>query len=35
MKSNEMYVVKTPSSDGKDKIRFAATQGVLINKKQA
>ena len=35
MKSTEMYVVKTPSSDGKDKIRFASTQGVLINKKQA
>ena len=34
-KSTEMYVVKTPSNDGKDKIRFASTQGVLVNKKQA
>jgi hypothetical protein len=34
-KSTEMYVVKSPSSDGKDKIRFASTKGVLINKKQA
>ena len=35
-KSTEMYMVKTPSSvDGKDKIRFASTKGVLINKKQA
>ncbi len=34
-KATEMYVVKTPASDGKDKIRFASTQGVLVNKKQA
>ena len=34
-KATEMYVVKTPSIDGKDKIRFAETNGVLINKKQA
>lgn len=34
-KSTEMYVVKTPTLDGKDKIRFASTNGVLINKKQA
>lgn len=34
-KSTEMYVVKSPTSDGKEKIRFASTDGVLINKKQA
>jgi hypothetical protein len=34
-KSTEMYVVKTPNNEGKDKIRFASTNGVLINKKQA
>lgn len=34
-KATEMYVVKTPTLEGKDKIRFAATEGVLINKKQA
>lgn len=34
-KSTEMYVVKTPSIDGTDKIRFASTKGVLVNKKQA
>jgi hypothetical protein len=34
-KSTEMYVVKTPSADGTDKIRFASTKGVLVNKKQA
>lgn len=34
-KSTEMYVVKTPSVEGKDKIRFASTNGVLVNKKQA
>ena len=34
-KATEMYVVKTPTIDGKDKIRFADTNGVLINKKQA
>ncbi len=34
-KSTEIYVVKTPSNEGKDKIRFALTNGVLVNKKQA
>lgn len=34
-KSTEMYVVKTPTLEGKDKIRFASTNGVLVNKKQA
>ena len=34
-KANEMYVVKSPTNEGKDKIRFAATNGVLIDKKQA
>ncbi|MFP5384998.1 MAG: hypothetical protein ACLGHN_02900 [Bacteriovoracia bacterium] len=34
-KSTEMYVVKTPGAEGKDKMRFASTNGVLINKKQA
>lgn len=34
-KSTEIYVVKTPSSEGKDKIHFASTNGVLVNKKQA
>jgi hypothetical protein len=34
-KSTEMYVVKTPTPEGKDKIRFASTNGVLVNKKQA
>jgi hypothetical protein len=34
-KSTEMYVVKESSVDGKDKIRFASTNGVLVNKKQA
>ncbi len=34
-KSTEMYVVKTPTNEGKDKIRFASTNGVLVNKKQA
>ena len=34
-KATEMYVVKTPTPEGKDKIRFASTNGVLINKKQA
>lgn len=31
----EMYVVKTPTIEGKEKIRFASTNGVLVNKKQA
>ncbi len=34
-RANEMYVVKSHSLDGKEKIRFASTNGVLINKKQA
>lgn len=34
-KSTEMYIVKTPLEDGKEKIRFASTNGVLVNKKQA
>lgn len=33
-KATEMYVVKS-NIDGKEKIRFASTNGVLINKKQA
>ncbi len=33
-KATEMYVVKS-NVDGKEKIRFASTNGVLINKKQA
>lgn len=34
-KSTEIYVVKTSDHEGKDKIRFASTNGVLVNKKQA
>jgi hypothetical protein len=34
-KSTEMYVVKTKTEEGKEKIRFASTDGVLVNKKQA
>jgi hypothetical protein len=34
-KATEMYVVKSQTIDGKEKIRFASTHGVLINKKQA
>ena len=34
-KSTEMYVVKSSGPDGKEKVRFAATHGVLVNKKQA
>jgi len=34
-KSTEMYIVKTSTIDGKEKIRFASTHGVLVNKKQA
>ncbi len=34
-KASEMYVVKSQSLDGKEKIRFASTNGVLVNKKQA
>lgn len=34
-KATEMYVVKIPTPEGKAKITFAATAGVLVNKKQA
>lgn len=34
-RSAEMYVVKTATVEGKDKIRFASTNGVLVDKKQA
>jgi hypothetical protein len=34
-KSTEMYVVKSQTDEGKEKIRFASTNGILINKKQA
>lgn len=34
-RSTEMYVVKTPTIDGKEKIRFAGTNGILVDKKQA
>ena len=34
-RSTEMYVVKSATFEGKEKIRFAATNGVLVNKKQA
>lgn len=34
-KATEMYVVKTKTEEGKEKIRFASTDGVLVNKKQA
>lgn len=34
-RSTEMYVVKTPTIEGKEKIRFADTNGILVNKKQA
>lgn len=34
-RSTEMYVVKSPTIDGKEKIRFAETNGILVNKKQA
>lgn len=34
-KSAEMYVVKTTELNGKEKIRIAATRGVLVDKKQA
>jgi hypothetical protein len=33
-KFTDMYVVKPEKTSGNEKIRFAATQGVLINKKQ-
>lgn len=34
-RATQMYVVKTPTVEGKEKIRFAETNGVLLNKKQA
>jgi hypothetical protein len=34
-KSTQMYIVKTSTIDGKEKIRFASTDGVLVDKKQA
>lgn len=34
-RSTEMYVVKTQTLEGKEKIRFASTNGILVNKKQA
>ena len=34
-KSTQTYVVKSQSLEGQEKIRFAATSGVLINKRQA
>ena len=34
-KATEMYVVKSQDPEGKEKIRFASTNGVLVNKKQA
>lgn len=34
-KSAEMYVVKTQDEEGKEKIKFASTRGILVNKKQA
>jgi hypothetical protein len=34
-KATEMYVVKSKTEEGKEKIRFASTDGILINKKQA
>jgi len=34
-RSNEMYVVKSLTPEGKEKIRFATTNGILVNKKQA
>jgi hypothetical protein len=33
-KSTQMYVVKSSGEDGAEKIRFASTNGVLVNKKQ-
>jgi hypothetical protein len=33
--SNQLYVVKQESSEGKNKLKFASTFGVLVDKKQA
>jgi hypothetical protein len=35
LKSTQMYVVKNESAEGNSKIRFASTDGILVNKKQA
>lgn len=34
-RATEMYIVKSSTPEGKEKIRFASTRGVLVNKKQA
>jgi hypothetical protein len=34
-RATDMYVVKTQGLEGKETIRFATTNGVLVNKKQA
>lgn len=34
-KSSDVYIVKTSAVEGKEKFRFASTNGVLVNKKQA
>ncbi len=33
--STQLYVVKQESNDGKNKLKFASTNGVLVDKKQA
>jgi len=33
--STQLYVVKQESTDGKNKLKFASTNGVLVDKKQA
>jgi hypothetical protein len=35
LRASEMYVVKSKDCEGKEKLRFASTDGILINKKQA
>ena len=32
--SSDVYLIKTSDPDGKEKIRFASTNGVLVNRKQ-
>lgn len=34
-KTTEIYVIKTKDESGKTQLRYASTEGVLINKKQA
>lgn len=34
-KTNEIYAIKTKDETGKTQVRYASTEGVLINKKQA